>query len=130
MEIPNKKLLSRIFNILSSESRLRALELFEQSRKLNEIAELSGMSRSGFQKVVDSFRELGIIERAGHRSRYKLSRKGRKILSLVRDFGERLEPIEKEIAMEKIKTVVYGSGLTKEDIAKLLKELEREGEDD
>lgn len=124
MEIPNKGLLSQTFNLLSSEARLRALELFGQDEELSEIAKLAGMSRSGFQKVVEAFRELRLIERTGHRSYYKLSRKGEKVLKMVIDFGRRLEPIEKEIALEKIRAVAYGSALTKEDIIEFLEELE------
>jgi predicted transcriptional regulator len=125
LQILNKKLLSRIFSILSSETRLEALELFEEKKDLMEIATLARMSRSGFQKVVEAFRELGLIERAGHRSYYKLTRKGEKVLKMVRNFGDELEPIEKELTKEKIKALVYGSGLTEEDLTALLKEIEK-----
>jgi len=126
LEVPSKQTLSVIFSALSSEERLTALELFGQKKELTEIAKHIGMSRSGFQKIVDAFRELGLIERSGHRSYYKLSRKGEKILEIVRGFGKQLEPIEREMAKEKIKAVAFGSGLTKEDIVKLLEELKDE----
>lgn len=84
------------------------------------------MSRSGFQKVVDSFRKLELIEETGHRSYYKLSVKGEMVLQMIRDFGNRLEPIEKMIAMQKIKSIAYGSGITEEDIRKLFENLRRE----
>lgn len=126
MAISNKGSLSKMFNVLSSEARLKALELFSERRNLMEIAEFIGMSRSGFQKVVEAFRELGLIEHTGHRSYYKLSRKGEKISRLVKQFGDELEPIEKKIAGEKIKVIAYRSGLTKEDIIKILEESEND----
>jgi signal recognition particle GTPase len=45
---------------------------------------------------------------------------------MIRDFGNRLEPIEKMIAMQKIKSIAYGSGITEEDIRKLFENLRRE----
>jgi predicted transcriptional regulator len=125
-EIPNKRALGEIFNALSSEARIKALELFEQRKALGEINKLIKMSRSGFQKVVDSFRKLELIEETGHRSYYKLSVKGKMVLQMIRDFGNRLEPIEKMIAMQKIKSIAYGSGITEEDIRKLFENLRRE----
>ena len=124
-EIPRKQVLGQLFSMLSSEGRLSALELFAQGMALGQIAARAGMSRSGFQKVVEAFRQLGIIERAGHRSSYRLSAKGQKILELVREFAKQLEPIEKEVAKEKIRMATYGSGLTREEIASLLQELEK-----
>jgi len=122
-EIPRKQVLGQLFSMLSSEGRLSALELFAQGMALSQIAARAGMSRSGFQKVVEAFRQLGMIERAGHRSSYRLSAKGQKILELVREFAKQLEPIEKEVAKEKIRIAAYGSGLTREEIAKLAKEI-------
>jgi predicted transcriptional regulator len=123
MTIVRKDSLAKIFNALSSMERVHALELFGQNKELKEIAKLVGMSRSGFQKVVEAFRELGLVERAGHRSWYKLSRKGEKVLEMVKEFEKKMEPIEKEIAIESIKKITYGSGLTAEDIERLLEEL-------
>ena len=128
MEIPSKKTVGAIFSALSSEERLTALELFKERRQLAEIAKNISMSRSGFQKIVDAFRELGLIERSGHRSCYKLTNKGEKILGIVTDFGKQLEPLEREIVKEKIReirAVAFGSGLTKEDVMKLLEELDK-----
>jgi len=127
LEIPCKGLVSQIFEVLSSEARLKSLELFGQGKELSEIAKNIGLSRSGFQKVVDTFRELGIIEPSGHRSYYKLSSKGEKLLHILVDLGNQIEPIEKEIAKEKIKTVAYGSGLTRKEIAEILQELGKTG---
>jgi DNA-binding MarR family transcriptional regulator len=122
-EIPNKSILAKIFNALSTEARLKALELFEQKKELNEIAKQIGMSRSGFQKIVDSFRELGVIERDGHRSVYRLSREGIELLMSVKEFATRIELIKKEITKEKIRSIAFGSGLKKEDLIKLIEEL-------
>jgi predicted transcriptional regulator len=123
LAILNREALCKIFDSLSSESRLEALEFFEGNKELTQIAKLTGMSRSGFQKVVEAFREIGVIEPAGHRSYYKLSSKGEKVLKLLRSFGEQLGPIEKEMAKEKIKAVAFGSGLTREDMLKILQDL-------
>lgn len=133
-EISCKNLLAKIFSALSTEQRLKALELFQQEVKLVKVAKFSGMSRTGFQRVLNTFRELNLIQQAGHRSLYRLTIRGRKILELVKDFGYKLESVEEEMkrrkekierAKEDIRIIAFRSGLTEEDIVELLKEMKK-----
>lgn len=123
LEISNKKTLGLVFSALATEEKLRALELFGQRKELSQIAELVGMSRSGFQKVVDTFRKLGMIERDGHRSYYKLSHKGQRILEMAKDFSEKLKPLEEEEAKRELEALTSVISINKiEEILEKMKE--------
>jgi len=117
----HKKSLSQIFTVLSSESRLRALELFGEKEDLTKIAMLIKMSRSGFQKIVDQFRNLGLIERTGHRSVYRLSNKGIEILKALKDFDKKIESIKKLSNEEQLERILarFGAGLSREEILRI-----------
>jgi len=117
--------LSRIFRVLSTPERIRGLELIKEGRSLEEISRLVRMSRTGFQRVLDDFQSLELVEPAGHRSYRRLSTKGEKILDLVKDFEEKLEPIGREVVLEKFRNVIFDSRLTKEDILKIIEEVRK-----
>jgi predicted transcriptional regulator len=125
LEESNKQFLSRLFSAVSTETRLSALQLFNEDKDLAEIAKLTGMSRSGFQKVVEAFRELGLIEYAGHRSRYRLSAMGKNILALLNDLGDKLEPIRSQYEKSRLTRIMIESPLTTEDLEKLVRSVKK-----
>lgn len=115
--------ISQIFKALSSKERVSALELFNKGElNLMEIANNVGMSRSGFQNIVNDFRNAGLIEQIGHRSFYKLTFKGKTVLDLTNRFSQEMAPIEKEYREKKIRQTIskFGAGLSREEIMKIL----------
>ena len=91
---------------------------------LMELARNSGMSRSGFQNIVDDFRNARLIEQAEHRSFYKLTPKGKEVIEFTKKFSEKLEPAEKRYREEQLKQTLskFGSGLSKDEIMEILKD--------
>lgn len=121
--------LSIIFNSLSTKERVMSLELFENGKmQILEISKASGMSRSGFQNIIEAFRQAGLIEQAGHRSFYKLSVKGQKVMEFVRNLNNRLLPIEEQVKKRQLKASIakFGAGLSEEEIADIFRELKEE----
>lgn len=130
MEKIDYESLSEVFKAISTKERILALEMFGKGKmRLTEVSKISGMSRSGFQSVVDEFRESELIEEAGHRSYYKLSPKGVKVLEMIRTFNSYLGPIEEQSKLRQLKASIakFGAGLTEEDIKDIFREV-KEGE--
>jgi predicted transcriptional regulator len=123
----SREILVRTFNVLSNDKRIYALELFSQNKELQEITKLTEMSRSGFQKIVDAFRDFGLIESTGHRSRYRLSRKGSMILGMIREFSEKLKSAETEYEKLRVREDILHSPLTVKELEEIMKELKEKG---
>lgn len=121
--------LSRIFNALSTKERIVALEMFDKGKmKLTDVAEVAGMSRSGFQNVIDDFRDTKLVKQAEHRSYYRLSSKGEKVLSMVEKLSGQLAPLEEKIKRQQLKASItkFGAGLTEEDIKEIFREVKED----
>jgi len=121
--------ISEIFRALSSKERILTLETLSVRRtKLMDLAKKAGMSRSGFQNIVDDFRNARLIEHTEHRSYYTLSQKGREVLELVRKIHHTLEPTEKKYREEQLKQSIakFGSGLSKEEILEIIEKAGKE----
>jgi predicted transcriptional regulator len=119
----NAEYISEIFRALSSKERILTLETLSVGKtRLMDLARKACMSRSGFQNIVDDFRNARLIEHTEHRSYYKLSQKGKEVLKLLREFHHTLEPIEKKYREEQLKQSIskFGSGLSKEEILDII----------
>lgn len=129
LDEPAHEYISQIFKALSSKERIAALETFGKGKtSLMELARTVGLSRSGFQNILDDFREARLIEQTEHRSYYSLSSKGKKVLDMLNELDRQITPLEKDIKKEQLKASItkFGSGLTQKDIMKLFEELEKE----
>lgn len=122
--------ISEIFRALSSKERIKALGEFSKDNiKLNTISQQIGMSRSGFQNVINDFRDCRLIKETGHRSYYKISLKGKKILETIDELTrilQKLEPQERNQRIQQLEQafISYGSGLTREDVLDLLDKIQ------
>jgi len=117
--------LTKLFESLAHPARIAILMNVERFSLL-QIAKTIGSSAPALQRHVNTLRERGLIEKYGRS--YRLTDIGRQVVKLFDKFKElvlRLKDREKEIVKEKIRKVVHGSGLTKEDVVKLLKDFER-----
>jgi len=117
--------LTKLFESLAHPARIAILMNVERF-SLQQIAKTIGSSAPALQRHVNTLRERGLIEKYGRS--YRLTDIGRQVVKLFDKFKElvlHLRDREKEVAKEKIRNVVHGSGLTKEDVAKLLKDFER-----
>jgi DNA-binding MarR family transcriptional regulator len=94
--------LARVFQVFSTPGRIKAFKLIKEGKSLEEIAGMIGMSRTGFQRVLDDFESLELIESAGHRSYRKLSSKGEEIFELLEDSRRKLENIEMKASKSKL----------------------------
>jgi hypothetical protein len=94
--------LAGLFRILSAPARIHALELIKEGKSLDEIAKLIGMTRTGFQRVLNDFQSIELIEPTGHRSYRHLSVKGQKILDLLGETNAKLDKIEMEYRKSKL----------------------------
>ena len=118
--------ISSIFKALSSKERLVTLENLSKGKmKLMDLAKKAGMSRSGFQSVVNDFRNVRLIEQAEHRSYYRLSLKGKKVLEHIKKLNVELEPIEKEYREEQLEKSIskFGSGLSRKEILEIVEKV-------
>jgi predicted transcriptional regulator len=125
----NVEYVSEILKALSTKERIISLETLSQGKiSLKNLAKKTGMSRSGFQNIVDDLRNARLIEQTEHRSYYRLSTKGKKVLDLLNELSRQIAPLEKDIRREQLKASMakFGSGLTEKDIIELFEELEKE----
>jgi predicted transcriptional regulator len=123
------EIVSQVFKALSSKERVAALGKFETGKNsLLDIAKEVGMSRTGFQNIINDFRDIKLVEQVGHRSYYKLSSKGTKVLSVVRTFGSMLSALEDQLkrAQLKISLARFGSGLSEEEIKEIFREVKED----
>jgi len=117
--------LTKLFESLAHPTRIAILMNVERF-SLQQIARTIGSSAPALQRHVNTLRERGLIEK--YERSYRLTDIGRQVVKLFDKFKElvlSLKEREKEIVKEKIRNIVHGSGLTKEDVTKLLKDFER-----
>jgi len=126
MNIKKKELLGRLFRALSSAQRLHALELFAKETSLPEVASKIGMTRTGFQRTVDAFKKLGLIEEAEKR-RYKLSLRGKQVLKLITQFSVEYSKFEVEFEKYRLKQFIVESSLSLDEIKTLIEEMGKVG---
>ena len=129
IDIKNKEALGELFRALSSAQRLHALELFAEETSLPEVASKIGMTRTGFQRTIDAFRNLGLIEEVRKR-RYKLSLKGQQILKLIVQFSVDYTKFEREFERDRLKQFILSSSLSLNEIKEILNDLEIEVKDE
>lgn len=125
----NVEYISEILKALSTKERIIALETLNQGKiSLKDLAKKTGMSRSGFQNIVDDLRNARLIEQTEHRSYYRLSIKGAKVLDALDELNRQISPLEKDTRREQLKASIakFGSGLTEKDIIEIFGELEKE----
>jgi predicted transcriptional regulator len=118
-------ILTKLFESLAHPARI-AILLNVERFSLQQIAKAIGSSAPALQRHANTLRERGLIEKYGRS--YRLTDIGRQVVKLFDRFKElvlRLRNQEKEIVKEKIRNVVQGSGLTTEEVAKLLKDFKR-----
>jgi predicted transcriptional regulator len=118
-------ILTKLFESLAHPARI-AILLNVERFSLQQIAKAIGSSAPALQRHVNNLRERGLIEKYGRG--YRLTDIGRQVVKLFDRFKElvlRLKDQEKEVMKEKIRNVVHGSGLTKEEVANLLKSFRR-----
>jgi predicted transcriptional regulator len=123
------EIVSQVFKALSSKERVAALGKFETGKNsLRDIAKEVGMSRTGFQNIINDFRDIKLVEQVGHRSYYKLSSKGTKVLSVVRKFGSMLSALEDQLKRTQLKISLarFGSGLSEEEIKEIFREVKED----
>jgi predicted transcriptional regulator len=121
--------LSEIFKALSTKERIIALETLSQGKiNLKDLARKAGLSRSGFQNVLDDFRNARLIEHTEHRSYYRLSIKGKRVLGFLNELHKELSPIEEVLKKEQLKASIakFGSGLSEQELLRLVKEVKEE----
>jgi DNA-binding transcriptional ArsR family regulator len=84
--------LGEILYALQNDKRIRALDLLRQGKNLQEIPKEIGMSRTGFQKVLESYTNTGLTYRMGNANRtvYKVSTLGEKVLDEFVPLGLRI----------------------------------------
>lgn len=129
MDERNVEYISEILKALSTKERIIALETLNQGKiSLKDLAKKTGMSRSGFQNIVDDLRNARLIEQTEHRSYYRLSIKGAKVLDALDELNRQISPLEKDTRREQLKASIakFGSGLTEKDIIEIFGELEKE----
>jgi predicted transcriptional regulator len=124
---PNNEVatITKLFESLAHPTRIAILMNVERF-SLQQIAKAIGSSAPALQRHVNNLRERGLIEKDGRG--YRLTDIGRQVVKLFDRFNDlvlRLRDREKEIVKEKIRNVVHGAGLTKDDLVKLLKDFER-----
>jgi len=132
LEIKNEGEIDKILQAISDVYRVRALMLLNEKKEPKEVAKLIGRSRSGVQRYIDGFRKARLLTTEDN----ELTLRGKKVIREYLNFTRNLDTILDELIQteirERIKTnlkehmVRFGSGLTKEDVAKLLEELEKE----
>ena len=126
MDDRNAEYISEIFKALSTKERIITLETLSQQKiNLMDLARKVGMSRSGFQNIIDDFRDATLIEQAEHRSYYRLSLKGKKVLDIIKELYRDIYPLEKNLRKEQLRESIakFGAGLTEKDIIGLLNEI-------
>jgi len=117
--------LTKLFESLAHPARIAILKNVDRF-SLQQIAKSIGSSAPALQRHVNTLRERGLIEKYGRS--YRLTDIGRQVVKLFDKFKElvlSLKEREKENVKDKIRNIVHGSGLTKEDVTKLLKDFER-----
>lgn len=119
--------LAKVFRGLGHPARIILIQRLG-SKSVSEVANEIGAKLPAMQRHINGLLELGLIEKTDGR-RYKRTDLGEEVARLVRHFGEVMPSfgnLEKEQFKKHLEQGLakFGSGLTKQEVAKLLDEIQ------